>query len=53
MLTIALVMMVIFLFLRSVSATIIPSVAIPPSLVGPFGAVKFTASPSSRVAQPI
>ena len=31
--------MVIFLFLRSVSATIIPSVAVPLSLVGTFGAM--------------
>ena len=37
MLTIGLVVMVIFLFLRSVSATIIPSVAVPLSLVGTFG----------------
>jgi len=37
MLTIALVVMVIFIFLRSVSATIIPSVAVPLSLVGTFG----------------
>src|SRR3984885_12851555 len=37
MLTIALVVMVIFLFLRSVSATIIPSIAVPLSLVGTFG----------------
>ncbi len=37
MLTIALVVMVIFLFLRSVAATIIPSVAVPLSLVGTFG----------------
>jgi len=29
--------MVIFLFLRSLSATIIPSVAVPLSLVGTFG----------------
>jgi multidrug efflux pump len=34
MLTIALVVMVIFLFLRNLSATIIPSVAVPLSLVG-------------------
>jgi len=39
MLTIALVVMVIFLFLRSVSATVIPSVAVPLSLVGTFGAM--------------
>ena len=37
MLTMALVVMVIFLFLRSVSATVIPSVAVPLSLVGTFG----------------
>jgi multidrug efflux pump len=36
-LTIALVVMVIFLFLRSVSATVIPSVAVPLSIVGTFG----------------
>ena len=37
MLTIALVVMVIFLFLRTLSATVIPSVAVPLSLVGTFG----------------
>jgi multidrug efflux pump len=36
MLTVALVVLVIFLFLRNVSATIIPSVAVPLSLVGTF-----------------
>src|SRR5712692_2037010 len=36
-LTIALVVMVIFLFLRSIRATIIPSVAVPLSLIGTFG----------------
>ena len=36
MLTIALVVMVIFLFLRTLSATIIPSVAVPLSIVGTF-----------------
>ncbi len=35
-LTIGLVVLVIFLFLRSLSATIIPSVAVPVSLVGTF-----------------
>jgi multidrug efflux pump len=35
-LTIALVVMVIFLFLRNLAATIIPSVAVPLSLVGTF-----------------
>jgi multidrug efflux pump len=39
MLTIGLVVLVIFLFLRSVYATIIPSVAVPLSLVGTFGAM--------------
>jgi multidrug efflux pump len=38
-LTIALVVMVIFLFLRNLYATIIPSVAVPLSLVGTFGAM--------------
>ena len=37
MLTVALVVMVIFLFLRNVSATIIPSIAVPLSLIGTFG----------------
>ena len=36
MLTVALVVLVIFLFLRNVSATIIPSVAVPLSLIGTF-----------------
>ena len=36
LLTIALVVMVIFLFLRNVSATIIPSLALPMSIVGTF-----------------
>jgi multidrug efflux pump len=39
MITIALVVMVIFLFLRSLSATVIPSVAVPLSLVGTFAAM--------------
>jgi multidrug efflux pump len=37
LLTVALVVMTIFLFLRSVSATIIPSIAVPLSLVGTLG----------------
>jgi multidrug efflux pump len=37
MLTIALVVMVMFLFVRTLSATVIPSVAVPLSLVGTFG----------------
>ena len=37
LLAVALVVMVIFLFLRNIAATIIPSVAVPLSLVGSFG----------------
>jgi len=37
MLTVVLVVMVMFLFLRNLSATVIPSVAVPLSLVGTFG----------------
>ncbi len=37
MLAVALVVMVIFLFLRNVPATVIPAVAVPLSLVGTFG----------------
>jgi len=39
MLTVALVVMVIFLFLRNLYATIIPSVAVPLSLIGTLGAM--------------
>ncbi|MGA8221986.1 MAG: efflux RND transporter permease subunit, partial [Candidatus Acidiferrales bacterium] len=39
MLTVGLVVMVIFLFLRNVYATIIPSVAVPLSLIGTFAAM--------------
>ena len=39
MLTVALVVLVIFLFLRNLYATIIPSVAVPLSLVGTFAAM--------------
>ncbi|OPY73009.1 MAG: Multidrug resistance protein MdtB [Syntrophorhabdus sp. PtaU1.Bin058] len=39
MLAVALVVMVMFLFLRNLAATIIPSVAVPLSLVGSFGAM--------------
>src|SRR2546427_13031747 len=39
MLPIGLVVMVIFLFLRSPSATLIPSIAVPLSLVGTFAAM--------------
>ena len=40
LLTICLVIGVIFFFLRNVSATIIPSLAVPLSLLGTFGAMK-------------
>ncbi len=36
-LTVGLVVMVIFLFLRNLAATVIPSVAVPLSIVGTFG----------------
>ena len=39
MLAVALVVLVIFLFLRNLSATVIPSVAVPLSLVGTFAAM--------------
>jgi multidrug efflux pump len=39
MLTIGLVVMVIFLFLRTLAATVIPSVAVPLTIVGTFGAM--------------
>ena len=53
MLAVALVVMVIFLFLRSVPATIIPSVAVPLSLVGTFAvmyAVGFSVNNLSLMA---
>ncbi len=37
LLSVALVVMVIFLFLRNLAATVIPSVAVPLSLIGTFG----------------
>jgi multidrug efflux pump len=39
LLSVALVVMVIFLFLRNVAATAIPSVSVPLSLIGTFGAM--------------
>jgi len=39
MLTVGLVVMIIFVFLRNVYATIIPSIAVPVSLIGTFGAM--------------
>ena len=42
LLAIALVVMVIFIFLRTVSGTLIPSVAVPLSLVGTFGVMYLT-----------
>jgi len=40
LITIALVILVIFVFLRNVSATLIPSLAVPLSLLGTFAAMK-------------
>src|SRR3954451_8660056 len=40
LLTVGLVIVVIFVFLRNVSATLIPSLAVPLSLLGTFGAMK-------------
>ena len=39
LLTMALVVLVIFLFLRNVSATVIPSLALPISIIGTFAAM--------------
>src|SRR5262249_47041063 len=39
LLTVALVVMVIFLFLRNISATVIPSLALPMSIIGTFAAM--------------
>jgi len=39
LLTVALVIMVIFLFLRNISATLIPSLALPASIIGTFAAM--------------
>ncbi len=41
MISVALVVMVVFLFLRNIPATIIPGVAVPLSLVGTFGVMYF------------
>jgi len=40
MLTVCLVVLVIFVFLRNISATVIPSLALPLSIVGTFAAMK-------------
>ena len=37
MISVALVILVVFVFLRTVRATIIPSIAVPLSLIGTFG----------------
>ncbi|MFZ6753528.1 MdtB/MuxB family multidrug efflux RND transporter permease subunit [Undibacterium sp. Dicai25W] len=42
MLSVALVVMVIYIFLRNIPATIIPAVAVPLSLVGTFGVMYLT-----------
>ena len=40
LLTVCLVVMVIFIFLRNISATVIPSLALPLSIIGTFAAMK-------------
>ncbi len=40
MLTVCLVVLVIFIFLRNISATVIPSLALPMSIIGTFAAMK-------------
>src|SRR6185295_16578043 len=41
LLTVGLVVLVIFLFLRNLSATLIPSLAVPISIIGTFAAMQF------------
>jgi multidrug efflux pump len=53
MLAIALVVMVIFLFLRSVTATIIPSIAVPLSLVGTFGVMYLAGFSINNLTPPV
>jgi multidrug efflux pump len=50
LLSVALVVMVIFLFLRNFAATAIPSVAVPVSLVGTFGVMYLLGSAWTTVA---
>ena len=47
LLSVALVVMVIFLFLRNLAATVIPSVSVPLSLVGTFGVMYLPGSAST------
>ena len=47
MLTIGLVVMVIFMFLRNLAATVIPCVAVPLSLVGTFASCTCWATAST------
>ena len=50
MISIALVILVVFVFLRNLRATLIPSVVVPVSLIGTFGVMYLwaTASTTSR-----
>jgi multidrug efflux pump len=50
MLSVALVVLVIFLFLRSAAATAIPGVAVPLSLIGTFGVIPPGLQPEQPVA---
>jgi len=49
MISVLLVVLVVFLFLREVWATIIPSVAVPLSLVATFGVMYCSATPSTTL----
>jgi len=56
MLTVFLVVMVIFLFLRTLAATVIPSIAVPLSIVGTFGVMYllgYSLNNLSLMARPI
>ena len=50
-LTVGLVVMVIFVFLRNFWATVIPSVAVPLSLVGTFGVMYAAAASASTICR--
>jgi multidrug efflux pump subunit AcrB len=50
--TVALVVMVIFVFLRKLWATVIPSVAVPLAIVGTFGVMKDTRPMALKVGRP-
>ena len=51
LLTVGLVVLVIFLFLRNVSATMIPSLALPLSIVGTFAVMYFAGLLASTICR--